>query len=536
MENDNKKLYDRYRENALLITKLQKAENLFRRQLNHSAGVLVSEISNDLNQLGSYPQYVDPASFQKGVLNIISALQSQDYSLCADSLALFIDTVLVPMQNLLCKDLAEYISDIYSSIASETNDQINLEETIFGYPALQYHSDNDIYLCSITDPMAEAFTLAKENFAPEAEAYHIWGMGLGYHVYALYRITNGSTDIYVYDNDHFLFDIAKSEKIGPWQSVFNDPKIHFVADPEIAKFSHALSNENDRFFIHMPSLLKLPENNSKDAERKIILSKIHITLNSFADQKDDIYINFYKNIKNADGFAEELFDEYSDQTIILAAAGPSLDKNIDVLKKALDEGIPLKVICVGTVLRKFLKKGITPDAFFVTDPAKGTYAQIEGLEHMSVPMILNTSAYYGFAQNYIGKKFLACQKHFELSEKLGHRLFNTGGSVTTLALDFAIQAKAKKIITIGCDMAFTGNMSHASGTALKHSTQDDKVIQIKGYYGDTVNTGLLLSLYREWIEKRLEYDDTSNIEFFNSTEGGAYIEGMKHISLSDALK
>ena len=535
MDNDIKKLYDFYRENALLITKMQSAAELYRRQLHHSAGVLAAEISRDLGNLEAFPQFMDKASFQNGVLGIISSLQSEDYVLCADSLNYFINGVLIPLQMSLLEELNECISEIYDSFSQKSGGLMSLEETALGYPTLKYHSGADRYLCGTDDPMSEAYTLAKENFAPEADAYHIWGMGLGYHIYALYQITNGSTDIYVYDNDPILFDLARLEKLGPWQAVFSSPKVHLIPDTDIKEFAASLAKENSKYIIHMPSLQKLPENDPAQIERKKILKKLQITINSFADQKDDIYINFYKNKKNADGFAEDLFPEYEGKTVIVIAAGPSLDKNINVLKDALDKGTPVKVICVGTVLRKLINYGITPDAFFEMDPAKGTYSQVKGMEELEVPLILNSSAYYEFAQNYRGKKYMACQKDFELSERLGHRLFNTGGSVTTLAIDFAIQAKAKRLILLGCDMAYTGNKSHASDTDLKHSTKDDKTVSVKGYYGDTVNTGLLLSLYREWIENRFRYDDIGDIELINSTEGGAYIEGAKHIPLSEAL-
>ena len=192
--------------------------------------------------------------------------------------------------------------------------------------------------------MLEAFLLAKENFTPEADAYNIWGMGLGYHVYALYQITHGSTDIYVYDTDPFLFDIARSGKLGSWQDVFNDPRIHFVPDPDVTRFSTALTSEKTKIILHMPSVHKLPEDTQAQVERKNVLKKLQITINSFEEQKDDIYLNFYKNIKNADGYAEELFPEYERKNVVIVAAGPSLDKNIHVLKEALDNHAPIKVL------------------------------------------------------------------------------------------------------------------------------------------------------------------------------------------------
>lgn len=535
MENNISKLYEFYRNNALLITKIRRAEELYRAQLLGSAGSLFSEVTRDLSAIEQYPQYLDKEAFQNSFINIASSMNSEDFVLLADSLNSFIYEVLIPIQQAVFTDLGDYISEIYDSIAKNSNSLAFAEETAFGHTTLLYKSVTPRYLCSTQDPMLEGYILAKENFTPEADAYHIWGIGAGYHIYALYQLTHGSTDIYVYDNDSFLFDIARSECLGPWQEVFGNPRIHLITDPDVTKFSASLSCENNKYLIHRPSMLKLPENTGSEIQRKKILQKLQITLVSFENQKNDIYLNFYKNIKYSDDYAENLFPEFAGQTVVVVAAGPSLDKNIGVLKKALEDGAKIKVICVGTVFKKLIKESITPDAFFVMDPGKGTYAQLVGAEDLKVPIIINTSTYFEFAQNYHGKKYLACQAGFKPAENLGHTLFNTGGSVTTLALDFAIQSKAKRIILIGCDMAFTDNQSHAGGTADQRNTKGEERLSVKGYYGGTVNTGYLLSLYREWIENRLKSEDTKDIEIVNATEGGAYIEGANHISLKETL-
>ncbi len=527
------KLYDFYRGNALLITKIHRAEELYRKQHLGSAGNLFTEVSKNLSAIEQFPKYLDKEAFQNSFIKIASALNSEDFILLADSLDSFVYEVLLPIQQAVLSDLGEYISDIYDSISKASNGLLDIEETALGYPTLLYHSDKNRYLCSTVDPMLEAYRLAKENFTPEADSYRIWGMGLGYHVYALYQLTHGSTDIYVYDNDSFLFDIAKSGKLGPWQEVFSDPRIHLIEDPDATKFSASLAEEETKIILHMPSVHKLPEYSQAQTERKNILKKLQITINSFKEQKDDIILNFYRNIRNVDGYAEELFPEFENQNVVIVAAGPSLDKNIHVLKTALDNHAPIKVLCVGTVLRKLVNAGITPNTIFEMDASPIIYNHIKNLEQLDVPLIINTSTYYELAQNYHGKRYLACQKDFGSAEALGRKLFNTGGSVITLAIDFAIQAKAKRIILVGCDMAFTGHTTYADGTTDKHSTKNDTVIYVKEYYGGTVPTGFLLSSYREWIENRITAEDTKNIKLINATEGGAYIEGMIHLPLKE---
>ena len=519
-----------------MITKIKRAEELYRRQLYGNGGTLFAEITGDMANLEQFPEYLDKQAFQNTYLRIAVSVDSEDYVLLSDSLDSFIYEVLLPIQQTVFADLREYLSDIYDSVTGLGNGLIHLEETAMGYPTLLYQSNKDKYLCSTEDPMLEAYFLAKESFAPEVDSYHIWGIGLGYHIYALYEITHGSTDIYIYDTDSFLIDIARSGKLGPWQDVFKDPRIHFIADPNLTKFSESITSDKIKIILHMPSVHKLPEDTLSQSERKAVLKKLQITINSFKEQKDDIYLNFYKNIKNVDGYAEDLFTEYECQNVVIVAAGPSLDKNIHVLKEALDNHVRIRVLCVGTVLKKLINYGITPDAVFEMDALKSTYAHIEGIENSLVPLIISSTAYYELAQRYQGKKYIAFQNGFKPTEKMGHILFNTSGSVTTLALDYAIQAKAKRIIMIGCDMAFTNNCSHAKETVRYHSTKEEIVIPVKAYYGGIVNSSFLLSMYRGWIENRIQAEDANNIAFINATEGGAYIEGMDNLPLTEAIK
>jgi hypothetical protein len=81
------------------------------------------------------------------------------------------------------------------------------------------------------------------------------------------------------------------------------------------------------------------------------------------------------------------------------------------------------------------------------------------------------------------------------------------GSVTTLALDFAIRAGAVKVVMMGCDLAYTGGASHAAGTIDQRKNVETGTVEVKGFYGDTVKTNPAYSLYREWIERRITQKD-----------------------------
>jgi len=64
------------------------------------------------------------------------------------------------------------------------------------------------------------------------------------------------------------------------------------------------------------------------------------------------------------------------------STGPSLDKNIDLLKEAKGRAL---IISAGSALRPLLMRNIKPDFFAIIDPQDITYNQIKGYENIGIP-------------------------------------------------------------------------------------------------------------------------------------------------------
>lgn len=522
-----------YESNAFLITEIRKAIDEYRKQYYQRASFRINKITELILILEHNSFGINLSNLNEYCKSLLNAFDERDHVLCADILSAMLNDSLIPIQSELRALILKDHGFDPSYLNRYNNKTISIEDTLSGYPTIKSHTCGERYLCSNEDPMKEGYELAREAFDPKAYSYTIWGMGLGYHIIELMEITNEAPSIYVYDNESFLFDIAKDGILGSWQKKLNTPKIHMIYDPDSTKFMESLNREHNRVFIHMPSVYKLPETNPEEINQKNVLKKLQIYLTSFEQAKDYIYLNFYQNIRNVNNYAEELFCSFKDKHSVVIAAGPSLDKNIDVLKSFIDEGLKINVFAVGTVFKKLINKGIIPDAVFFMDANPRIYEQIEHITTTNVNIILDSTAYYKIGENYKGPKYLACQKDFEQAEKLGHVLFETGHSVLTLVLDFAIKTRSKSITMMGCDLAFTGGLLHASDTMDQHTFTDKASISVRGFYGDEVATSASFSMYKQWIENRIVKEDAIGIPFYNATEGGAYIEGMKHMKLID---
>ena len=73
---------------------------------------------------------------------------------------------------------------------------------------------------------------------------------------------------------------------------------------------------------------------------------------------------------------------------------------------------------------------------------------------------------------------------------------------------------------------------------MDHKTAETaEEVEVPGYYGGTVRTKIIFNMYREWMEDRIARTNPAaengpSITFVNATEGGAYINGMKHEELA----
>ncbi len=436
------------------------------------------------------------------VLNEInSALEKDDMVLCADQ----IEAGVIPALAECCRGEENIVEGRYS-----------IEPTMSGFLTVK-SMEQGIYLHSNNDPILEARILMEKYHDPTFREYAVWGAGLGYHIAELYRLSQGAVTIRVYDDDPVLLDIAK--KYGVYRDIPDD-RFSLIEDRNGSQFVDDISNGTG-IFIHLPSLQKIQNEGLKD-----VLWKFFMKWNGFSQIKNNLAVNFRENLINCDENICALKDRIKDRDIVIIAGGPSLDDNIDFVKECGEKG--RIIMTVTTVLKRLLNIGIVPDYTVVMEADEEVYAQIRGVEHEDRPaMIVGSTSYWKIASAYSGRKYIAFQEGYDPAEakakEMGVDVFATGHSVTTLALSIALKFGVSGIYLVGADMAYKDGVSHASGTAQYHTTDNDRLIPVQGVNGDTVYTTMALNTFREWIETEIE--KYPNIPVYNLSKTGALIQG-----------
>jgi len=446
----------------------------------------------------------------------IGAMERQDYILCAD----LMETELYPLTEMIVHGLEETET---LSIKKETEYQ--LEKAQSGDFTVKTKGSQGFYLHSRVNPRIEAKTWIDGILEPGKEAYVVFGIGLGYHIEAIYNKVSGRSGIEVYEMDKEL--IGLSYEYGRMKKI-KEENLQVCYDEDGSLFAKAVSGRDVQIIMHYPSVKKI-----KNQDIRTSFQKFFISDSSVKETTELMLMNYKSNTKLCTHNADELLQEIKGKKVIVVAAGPSLDKNVHLLKR---ENRDFLIIAVGTVFGKLVRMGIFPDYVAFMDAQERTFKQMEGILpfDLKIPIIVESTACWRFIRYYQGPSYIAYQKGYAPAQRAAKEenkiLFETGGTVTSLALDMAIKGRADTIIAIGMDLAYTGGVTHTEGTMDYKKAEDAEEIEVPGYYGKKVRTKVIFNMYKEWIEDRISKCDPS-VTFVNATEGGVYIKGMLHEKL-----
>lgn len=227
---------------------------------------------------------------------------------------------------------------------------------------------------------------------------------------------------------------------------------------------------------------------------------------------------------------------------ILVAAGPSLNKNINQLKKAKNKAF---IVATDTALKPLIKEGIIPDLVAIVDGKKPIHL-VETEKFKEIPLLCSICSASEIMEYHTDKKIFY-NEGYKLSDViLNHSHINVsqmpiGGSVATLGFAFMYMIGFSNIILVGQDLAYTNNRSHADGTFQEKmpevSTTGVDFEIVEGNYVDEVVTSSDFKLYLEWYEYYINgiKGEKPDMRIINATEGGAKIKGTELMSLQEAI-
>jgi hypothetical protein len=265
-----------------------------------------------------------------------------------------------------------------------------------------------------------------------------------------------------------------------------------------------------------------------------------------------------------------LAGQYPKVPAFIVGAGPSLAKNVSLLREASAKGIVFAVDVSGKVLDAH---GVEPQVLVCLE-ALNLSAHMKGLSYIdrvirAFSMTSNPGGFHMPGGPIL--PFYERMRSFAPIEDLGGVPGAVvGGSVSTVAFSLAEQLGCSPIVLVGQDLAYTGGRTHAEGTSFEHSrarvSEDGKRIdyawcaaahaqregsdlgpphahdvlfEVEPWGGgpERVPSSAAFNAYRLWFEVAAATlaQVRPELELVNATEGGSRIAGFEERALVEVL-
>ncbi len=315
----------------------------------------------------------------------------------------------------------------------------------------------------------------------------------------------------------------------------------------LAAASRTLQLEDSNILHHLPSFSFNPDgyNRLKD-DLFAHINSLNIGGTTTRLLGKDFLTNRFKHICTIHHhlLLEHIQNKFDGVPAILVAGGPSLDKNIHLLKQAQEKAV---IIAVDTVLPALLKNGVHPHFLTCIDPNNLTFEKFADVIPQVKDIALICSSWVNpktpkvFPAEQIFWTFTGKPIEAWLNSLLGGELLTGGAStVAHLNLIAAHMLGCDPIIFIGQDLAYPGSASasHAKGTVLQGSAPTKIITNqvqgetVTGINGEILQTNRSFLSMKEFFESAIAKSDKIHI---NATEGGANIEGTKILTLQATM-
>lgn len=517
--------------NRNIIEQIEYAVRSFRKQNYFDGNLQVKKIFGSFSRVlevilsnkdifNEHEEIVNEDDWIAVINETMEAQEKEDYVLLADLLECnWIPRLLKLQMNMIM--LLTNGSGVIADCEYEGK-KYSVEYTSVGSFTIHIISnDRDMYLNSNNNPYGEGMFFADQYIQDETQSYIVYGLGLGYHIKAM-AVAAPDAKITVYESDSAVIKLADEYgALDMSKKIFKNVTI--IEDIDFSQIRDRLKNIDDstQFLVHTPSL-----NNISNEMVREKLEEYFLNISSIKNQKKFLDANFKKNIQAGHPNVDTLKSRFEGKAAVLVARGPSLNDDIEALKRIRDEVV---IVAVYSVADFLINNGIMPDYMVVSDAQTNISNEVKNEALNSVPLIYVSTAAHNVIESHKGDNYILLQEGYNYAEEIAkdsnNMLFSTGGSVATVIMDMCIRLGCSKIICLGLDLAYINNKSHAQGTGGRDAVDSREFRTVMDVNGNPISTRKNLDIYRKWIERRIEKEH--DIEFINAS-GGAFINGMKN--------
>ena len=431
------------------------------------------------------------------------------------------------------------------------------------------------------NPLAEAkeiFSMAENN---PVTIHFVYGLGLGY----LFQVASANSQGTVILWEPDLNILKTSFSLVDFSNDIMKNNVYITDDIEQAEeYIYEKSNTKN-----VPLLLSTTEYQDMNPQRfNDIVTELQRMVGSYGMDlkytKEKFYPLLKRMIENIPKIVEEipfieLKNRYKDQTAVVVSAGPTLDRNIEIIQKYRDN---IVLIVVGTAMKTISRAGLIPDFLCIIE-SNDCSKQIEGLDLSEVNFVTEPFSHPNIKNKNFKKTFSHISSNMPVNSfwcnltGINNEEYISKGTVSYTALNAARILGCSKIILVGQDLAYIEGQCYSKNSAYKDlecryneslkkweivakdfdnfakslGNYDDWEFQkhiantrladlnkslyfVKGIQGGMIPTE---SVYSAFLKPLTEFTKMfPGREYINTSLVGAQIDGFKNISLEEALE
>ncbi len=421
-----------------------------------------------------------------------------------------------------------------------------------GAPTLMVRrNDEEIFYHSRYDPLKEAKHLVDNAYTSKQNYFALLGMGLGYTAEALLDRVDGTVYIVepntrafikamehrdlsrILDSNRVALSVGQAwnEAITGWVKI---AKLYDLKGVGIVELPGAMKAAPDGYFDLFKEKMK--------AHIVTLGGNLQTVMLKGWEYQRNTLSSLPRIIDNPP--VRLLFDRFKSRPAIIVSAGPSLKKNIDLLKELKGHAV---IIGVDTSLKPMLKAGFEPDFICTGDPQFANYKHLAGAKVKDSHLVAEPMTWPQSMVEFDGKLFIASYGD-KMMQWLSGCIPDVGhvmcwGSVATMAFDLARKLGCDPIIFTGQDLSFSGGRTYVEGTYFEDEAKQDmsaeafarreKTYQMENIYGEMVPTNRQMFAYLNWFTYEISRTEAHVV---NATEGGILKDGVEIITLKEAAE
>ncbi len=428
---------------------------------------------------------------------------------------------------------------------------------------------DDRLLASRHEPLREARMLADQAPVESAACIVVLGMGAGHHVAALADRIRRTGALVVFEPDVPLLRSVFSEH--DHTAWINRTNLVIITTDEVSMITAATGGMEGllaagvKILEHPPSRARLAGSSSRFTESltRVMRAVKTNVVTSFV-QVETTLRNFVMNVDRyatAPGIAD-LAGAARGHPGIVVSAGPSLERNIDLLAKP---GVRDRFVIVAaqTVLKKLLSRGIRPHFVTALDHHEISRRFYEGLtaaDVEGVTLIVEPKANPAILSAYPGT--VRCPGERILDDLLGPELSRTMGTLTPgatvahLAYYVARHLGCDPVLLVGQDLGFTDGQYYHAGAAIHQVWAGElnefntlemlewqRIVRSRhilhrasDHLGRPIYTDEQMATYLVQFERDFAADEARGLTTIDATEGGVAKRHTRVAGLAQAIE